>query len=211
MRQAALIAGCAYLLMIVLASFAEVYVHPRLIVPGSIQETAQNILAHQGLFLAGIFAYLVTLIGDVLVAWALYVLLRPVNPPVSLLTAWFRLVHAVIALVASLNLVTVLRLLKTPDYMTAFGSDQLHAQVKLLLDTFRYDWGISLFFFGIHLGMLGCLVYRSGTIPKILGVLLAIEGLSYVIYNLRPYLFPRPMLDSFSSPPSQNRSSCFGC
>jgi hypothetical protein len=191
LRQAALIAGFSLLVMALLASFAEIYVYPRLIVPGRIEQTAENILANQGLFLAGIFCYLVTFIGDVLVAWALYVLLRPVNPSVSLLTAWFRLVHTVIALVALLNLVTVLRLLNTPDYLTVFGSDQLHAQVMLLINSFRYGWGISLLFFGIHLGMLGYLVYRSGYIPKILGILLAIAGIGYLIYNLSPYLFSK--------------------
>jgi Domain of unknown function (DUF4386) len=73
--------------MAALASFAEIYVYPRLVVPGRVEQTAQNILANQGLFLAGILSYLVTFIGDVLVAWALYLLLRPVNAAVSLLTA----------------------------------------------------------------------------------------------------------------------------
>jgi hypothetical protein len=126
----------------------------------------------------------------VLVAWALYVLLRPVKPSVSLLTAWFRLVYAVMALVALQNMVTVLRLLDSPDYLTLFGSDQLHAQVELLLNSFRYEWTIGLIIFGIHLGMLGYLVYRSGYIPKILGILLAIAGFGYLIYYLSPYLLP---------------------
>ena len=48
----------------------------------------RNILAQKGLFLAGVFCYLITFICDVLVAWALYVLLMPANRSVSLLTAW---------------------------------------------------------------------------------------------------------------------------
>lgn len=190
LRRAARIAGFSLLIMTLLASSAELYVYPRLIVPGPAAQTAQKIVENQGLFLAGILCYLATFIGDVLVAWALYVLLRPVNPSVSLLTAWFRLVHAVIALAGLLNLVTVLRMLNTPEYLTAFGLDQLHAQVKLLLNSFRYAWGISLIFFGIHLGMLGYLVYRSGYIPRTLGVLLALAGCGHLIYNLSPYLFP---------------------
>ena len=190
LRRAALIAGFGILIAVMTAPFAEFYINPRLIVPGDIEQTAQNILANQGLFLGGIFCFLITFISDVVIAWALYVLLRPVNKSVSLLTAWFRLVYTLMALFALLNHVTVLRLLNTPDYLTLFGSDQLHAQVKLLLNSFGYEWGIGAVVFGIHLGMLGYLVYRSGYIPKILGILLAIAGLGYLIDNLRPYLFP---------------------
>lgn len=190
LRQAALVAGLGLLTMAIAAPFAEFIVYKKLVIPGDIEETVRNILAKRGLFLAGLFAYLITFICDVLVAWALYVLLAPTNRSVSLLTAWFRLVYTAIALFAMLKLVTVFRLLHTPDYLTLFGSDQLHAQVRLLLDSFRYEWSMGLVFFGIHLGLLGSLVYRSGYIPRILGILLAIAGLGWLIYELSPYFFP---------------------
>jgi len=190
LRQAALIAGIGILIMAIATPFAELVVYPKLVIPGKIEETAQNILANQGFFLAGMFAYLITFVCDVLVAWALYVLLIPVNRSLSLLTAWFRLVYAVIALFGLSKLVTVFRILSTPDYLTAFGSDQLHAQVRLLLNSFQYEWGMGLVLFGIHLGLLGYLVYRSDYIPRILGILLAIAGLGWVIDSLRPYLYP---------------------
>lgn len=192
LRQAALIAGFGYLISPV--PFAEFYVYPKLVIPGNIEQTAQNIATHGGLFLAAIFCYLITFISDVVIAWALYVLLVPVNRSVSLLTAWFRLVYTVIALFGLLNLVTVFRLLNTPDYLTVFGPGQLHAQVMLLLNSFRYDWSMGLILFGIHLGLLGYLVYRSGYIPRIIGILLAIDGLGWVIDSLRPYLYPNAHL-----------------
>ena len=190
MRQAALIAGFGLLIMGFAAPFAEFFVYPKLVIPGKIEETAQNIVANQGLFLAGMFAYLITFICDVLVAWALYVLLIPVNRSLSLLTAWFRLVYTVIALVGLLKLVTVFRILSTPDYLTVVGSDHLHAQVQLLLNSFRYEWSLGMVLFGIHLGLLGYLVYRADYIPRILGILLAIAGFGYLIYYLSPYLYP---------------------
>ncbi len=190
LRQAALVAGFSILIMAFAAPFAEFIVYPKLIIPGEIEETTQNIVANQGLFLAGMFAYLITFICDVLVAWALYVLLIPVNRSLSLLTAWFRLVYTVIAFFGLLKFVTVFRIVKTPDYLTMFGSDQLHAQVHLLLKSFGYEWSMGLVLFGIHLVLLGYLVYRSGYIPKILGILLAIAGLGYLISELRPYLYP---------------------
>jgi hypothetical protein len=90
------------------------------VIPGNIEQTAQNIVVHGRLFVAAILCYPITLIIDVVIAWALYALLVPVNRSVSLLTAWFRLVYTAVALVGLLNLVTVFRLLNTPDYLTAF-------------------------------------------------------------------------------------------
>jgi len=192
LRQAALIAGFAYLLSPV--TTAEFSIMPKLVIPENIEQTVQNIVAHHGLFVAAIFCYLITFIEDVVIAWALYVLLVPVNRSVSLLTAWFRLVYTAIALFGWLNLVTVFRLLNTPDYLTAFGSAQLHAQVLLLLRSFRYDWSMSLVIFGIHLVLLGYLIYRSGYIPRIIGILLVIDGLGWAIDSLQPYLYPNAHL-----------------
>src|SRR6266496_1784770 len=195
LRAAALIAGLGLLLMVLAAPFAELYVYPKLVVSGNTAETVKNIMANKSLFTAAIFAYLITFICDVLVAWALYVLLKPVNESLSLLTALFRLVYTVIALVALLNLVTVLRLLNLPDALTVFPLEQFYAQVMLSLTAFRSNWYFGLLFFGMHLGLLGYLVFRSGYIPKILGALLVIAGLGYLLSNLKPFLFPGVNLD----------------
>lgn len=195
MRQPALIAGFAYLLMPV--TFAEFYINPKLLIPGNIEQTAQNIVGHGTLFGVAILCYLITLVLDVVIAWALYILLVPVNRSVSLLAAWFRLIYTAIALFSMLKLTTVYRLLHTPDYLKAFGSGPLHAQVMLLLNSYRYEWSMSLIIFGIHLGLLGYLIYRSGYIPRILGFLLVIDGLGWVITPLKPYLYPNAHLGFF--------------
>ena len=193
LRQAALIAGFSYLLIPV--TVAEFFIYPKLVIRGNVEQTVQNISVHGKLFVIAILCYLITLILDVIIAWALYILLAPVNRAVSLLTAWFRLVYTVIALFGLLNLVTVYRLLHTSDYVSAFGSGPLHAQVMLLLNSYRYDWSFSLIIFGIHLGLLGYLIYRSGYIPRIIGVLLVLDGLVWVINPLKPYLYPNAHLD----------------
>src|SRR5690348_4925262 len=109
LRQAAVVAGIAYLLMPV--TFAEFYAFPKLLVAGDIGQTVQNISAHGTLFFVAILCHFITLTLDIVIAWALYVLLAPVNRALSLLTAWFRLVYTVIALSGLMNLVTVWRLL----------------------------------------------------------------------------------------------------
>ena len=195
LRTAALIAGIGLLIMVIAAPFAELFVYPKLVVPGNAAETVKNVTANMTLFISGIFGYLITFICDLLVTWALYVLLKPVNENLSLLTALFRLVYTIIALVALLNLVTVFRLLNTSDYLTVFQPDQLHAQVMLCLNAFRSHFHFGILFFGIHLGLLGYLVFRSKYIPRILGILLIIAGLGYMLTTLKPFLFPNINLD----------------
>jgi hypothetical protein len=190
LRSAAFLAGVGLLIMVIAAPFAELYVYPRLIIPGNAAETVKNILANRSLFTAAIFGYLITFICDVLVAWALYVFLRPVNEHISRLTAWFRLIYTMIALVALLNLVSVLRLLDAAAPMTLIQPEQLQGQVMLSLNAFRSDWNFGLLFFGIHLGLLGYLVIQSRYIPSLLGVLLMIAGAGYLLNTLRPFLFP---------------------
>ncbi len=191
LSKAALVAGIGLLIMVIAAPYAEFYAYGGLIVWGDARETAQNITENKARFLSGLFGYLITLICDVFVAWALYILLRPVSRTVSLLTAWFRLVYAVLALAALSNVARALHMLRAPEYLSVFETDQLHAQVMLALRAVGHGWDLGFAFFSIHLGLLGFLVLRSGYIPKILGVLLMINGLGYFIeYVLKPYLFP---------------------
>ncbi len=190
LRKAARIAGFGLLFMIIPAIFANFFVLEILTVPGDAATTAHNIVANQSLFRIGICSFIIVVVLDVVVAWALNVLLKPVNKSLSLLMAWFRLVYATIFGIALANLFGVLHLLSGADYLTVFGTDQLHAQVMLSLDAFSYGWQIGYVFFGLHLFVLGYLVFKSGYIPRILGVLLIIAGLGYLIDSFAIFLLP---------------------
>jgi len=190
LRKAAIVAGFGLLIMSILAAFANFYVLPSLIVPGDAATTANNIMANELLFRIGICSFTIVIVLDVVVAWALYVLLKPVNKSLSLLAAWFRLVYATIFGIALANLFNVLRLLSDADYLTVFEIDQLYAQVMLSLNAFSDGWQIGYVFFGLHLFVLGYLVFKSGYIPKILGVLLIIAGLGYLIDSYAIFLLP---------------------
>lgn len=195
LRAAALTAGLGLLIMVIVAPFAEVFAFPKLVVSNNIEETVENITLKKGLFVSMIFGYLVTFICDIVVAWALYILLRPVNESLSLLTALFRWVYTVIALMALLNLVTVYRMLDSTGYSTGLEPGQMNTQIMLLLKSFRSNWYFGLIFFSIHLGLLGYLVMKASYIPGILGVFLVITGLGYLLTNIRPYLFPAINVD----------------
>ena len=168
---------------------AEFVIWPSLVDTANIEQTVRNIRANEGAYLFASFAYLAGFTGDVLVAWGLYYLLRPVSRPLAALTAAFRAVQGVVAADAALNLFTVFRLLQA-ESLAELGGDHLYAQVLVLLGSFRWEWTLALVLFGIHLGLLGYLVYRSGYIPRLVGIALAIAGLGYVIHNLQPYLYP---------------------
>lgn len=190
LRKAAVIAGFATLTMVICAPFAELYAYHKLVTPGNGAETVKNIITHPTLFAVLILAYLITFACDIIAAWALYILLKPVNASLSLLTALFRLVFAIIAIVSLLNLVNTFRIVTTPDYLLLFKPDQIQAQVMLSLNAFRYGFHFGLVFFGIYLCLLGYLVWISKYIPWVLGLLLVISGLGYFVSSLQPYLYP---------------------
>lgn len=191
LRQAALVAGVSSFAPLLLGGvpFAEFYVFAKLIVPGDAAETVTNIQANRGLFLVGVFAHLITFVADVIIAWALHVLLAPVHRALSMLAAWFRLIYTAVALGSLMHLVTAFRLIDGGNYSEAFGTELLHAQVQALIWSFRYEWSLSLVIFGIHLVLAGYLVARSGYIPRVMGALLSLAGLSHVILQLRPYFY----------------------
>lgn len=126
--------------------YVEFFVYHKLVIAGSAAETAKNILTNKNLFISGIFGYLINFIADVVAAWAFYGLLKPVNGMLSLLTAWLRLVYTIISLAALLNLLAVLRLLDSAENLTAFRTNQLHAQVMLSLNAFRDGWSLHIIF-----------------------------------------------------------------
>ncbi|MFD2090998.1 DUF4386 domain-containing protein [Blastococcus deserti] len=196
LRRAALIAAFSMLLGLGVP-VAEFVLRPMLIIPANIEQTIRNIGADPGLFAALIFAYFIAFVADVVVAWALYFLLAPVNPALSMLTSLFRLVYAVLALGALLNLATVFRALRSPESLANLGSEQLNAQVVILLNSFSWQWGLGLTLFGVHLVMLGHLVYRSGYIPRPVGLALVLAGLGYLVYYVQPYLYPDGRLPFF--------------
>jgi hypothetical protein len=195
LRTAALVTGLALLGSVIAAPFAEMYALPKLVLPYQAAKTAANIRAHEGLFTAAIFAYFVTFVLDLVLSWSLYHLLRPVSKALAQLTAGFRLAYTLVALVALNQLVTALRLTTTPEYETLFFRSQVEGLAMVALRAFKNHWYFGLLLFGTHLVLLGYLVYRSGYIPRLLGVALAITGLGYLLSSLRPYLAPDLNID----------------
>ena len=131
--------------------FAEFRILPNLFVADSAARTAQNLVAHHGLFLVAIFSYYLNFFGDIVLAWGLYLLLRPVNASISMFVAWVRVVFAALGLAALLNLVTANRLVTRPSDLTALGQAQLDAQVFVAVGAFRSQFSFTMILFGAYL------------------------------------------------------------
>ncbi|MBN2204927.1 MAG: DUF4386 domain-containing protein [Thermoleophilia bacterium] len=183
-RRAALIAGFGYLLIFMLAIFANFFVRERLIDPDDAGATFTNIADSEFLLRLGLVGFLIVFVIDVVIAWALYILFQGVNASVSLLAAWFRLVYTAFLGVALIFFFVVLQLASGAAYLAAFEQGALDAQVMLSLDAFDYAWLIGLVSFGLHLMLLGYLMLASGFVSRALGVLLTVAGAAYVFDTL---------------------------
>ena len=178
-RQAALIAGISLLLMAVAAGFSFGYAHSSLVVPGNAEATLQNLQESAGLFRAEIFGWVIILLLDVIVAWALYAFFKTFNRSLSLLTGWLRVIYAAVLGIAIAQLIAVLPL---PD-----GNAE---QVMQRLDAFEQIWSVGLILFGAHLFALGYLALRSRYAHFIFGILLLFAGACYFFLHAGRQLLP---------------------
>lgn len=190
LSKAAIIAGIGLLLMTLTVPFAEFKILPDLVNPNSASETAFNITSHILLFNVAIFLIFITIVCDIIVAWALYVFLKPVNRNLSLLTAWFRLLYTGVYLVAITNLVKVFTLTKGSSYFLTNSPEHISEFMLFYIKSYKYEWFLGLVLFGFYLILLGFLVLKARYVPKIMGWLLVIAGLGYVIGHLKVFLYP---------------------
>lgn len=191
LRQAAFVTGLAYLLNPV--TFAEVYAMPRLVATDP-SLTLANMATHPHLFSAVVLSYLFSALGDVVIAWSLYILLTPVNRALALLGSLLQLTYAAVWLAAISNLGLLYRLVSIPGYSRQISSAALPLQAVELLGAFRSGWGLGLVLFGLHLVVIGWLIARSTYLPRWLGWLLFADGWAWVANNLSVYLYPKAPL-----------------
>ncbi len=147
LRKAALVAGLAVLLMALTVPIVEFYIFPKLIDFKNPTQTTQNIANHEKLFSIAIFIHFITVICDVVAAWALYIFFKLVNKNLSLLTAWFRLVYTAFNIAALLNLIQILSFLKPGANLSSIHSDQMPDYVLLNFNSFNLQGRFGLVFF----------------------------------------------------------------
>ena len=188
-RLRARIAGGLWLIVIGASGYAAFAVL-KVIVRGDAAATATNILASQSLLRFGFVGNLLASVCYLGVSVLLYDLLKPVSRILSLFAACCGLVGVAIGAATSLNYLAPLILLGGGQYSTLLTASQLQAMALMSLKMSEQGNTIAMFFFGFQCISIGYLIVRSTFLPRILGVLLAIGGSSYVISSFASFLFP---------------------
>ena len=190
-RRVARTIGALFLLIILGGVFAQGFVSERLIVFSDAAATANNILAHQGLFQLGFTVYLIEMVCQVATVALWYVLLRPVSKPIALVAAFIELGGAVIKTFARVFFIAPLWiLLRTAGgasaALTGFTPEQVHSIALVLLKVNDYGAATALAFFGFSTVLNGYLIFRSAFLPRWLGVLGMISGLGWLTFLYPP-------------------------
>ncbi len=204
-RTAAKVAGVAGLLAFALVVFGNYVLLEPLIVPRNAVDTARNILAHETQFRVALVCFITYGIGAIVLLTALYVIFEPVNRGLALAGALFRLVFAMLWLIAPLNSLAALRLLGDASYLKVFEPDRLQALARVQLAGSFDDYYVGLPFFGLAATVCAWLWLKSKYIPRglsIFGVVgsawcvfCAIAYLTFPNFNkiVNDYIFDSPM------------------
>jgi len=172
-RKLAIIAGVSYLIIFFAAIFANF-----LVLESIFTEPLATIRENHMMVRFGIMAFMITVVFDVVVAWALYELFR--NHKLSGVSTLFRMMHAAIMGVAVFALVLALK-------------ETTAETILRQADTFNIIWLIGLFFFGVHLILLGNILGK----PRLIAVFLVIAGIMYMVDTTAHFVIPD--YDSYAS------------
>jgi hypothetical protein len=204
-RTAAKVAGIAGLLAFALVVLGNYVLLEPLVVPRNAAETARNILAHETQFRLALICFITYGIGAIVLLSALYVIFAPVNRGLALAGALFRLVFAILWLIAPLNSLAALRLLGDASYLKVFEPDRLQALARVQIAGSFDDYYVGLPFFGLAATVCAWLWLKSNYIPKGLSIFGVIASawcvFCAVVYLIFPdfnkavydYIFDTPM------------------
>ena len=183
------IGGALYLAIILCGGFAEGFVNGKLMA-GNAAATAHNILASPGLWRLGTAANLLVVLLAVPLLWIEYQLLRPVSKSLVQLAVLLNVVSLAVEAVSKLFQLLVLPILQSADYLQAWGPGRVALLADLALKSHDIAFNIALVFFGLTCLLNGYLIFKSGYLPALLGVLLQVAGASYLVACLAALFAP---------------------
>lgn len=179
--------GAVYLLYVIAGIFAQVFVSERLIVFSDAAKTASNILANQSMYRLGFTVYLLEMAGQIATVVLFYQLLKPVSRTGAMLAAVFELTGCGIKTFSRLFYFAPLLVLGGgASYLSAFNKEQLDSIALLLLKINNNGAAIALAFFGFSTVLQGWLIYRSGFLPRWLGVIGIVAGFGWLTFLSPP-------------------------
>jgi hypothetical protein len=188
--KSARIAGAIYLSLVLVAPFSMLYVPGKLIVHGNAAATADNILAHETMYRLSIFGDLIGHVIFICLGIALYRLLSSVNKTWALLMVAFVLVSAAVGFLNTLNNIAAVILFRGGEFLSVLDKSQRDALAMLFLRLHSQGEFINEIFWGVWLFPFGLLVYRSGFLPRILGIWLIIACFAWVALSITAQFFP---------------------
>ena len=188
-NKTARIAGFFYFMYFVITISSDIC-RDRFMVLGDAAATANKIMASEWLFRLSFVGDLISAVFFLLAAWALYVLLKSVNKDLALLFLLLNLGGVAVYSINLLNQFAAVLLLSGADYLNVFQTDQLQALVMFFLNLHHNGYWIAQIFFGAWLFPLGYLVFKSGFLPKILGIVLMVHFVGWLMTFLKFFLFP---------------------
>src|SRR5437764_9436876 len=189
-NKAALIAGAVYLSLVLTAPFSLLYVPGKLIFRGNATATANNILTHETLFRVCIFADLFSSVIFICLGLALYRLLSSVNKMWAGTMVAIVLVSATIGFMNVLNNIAALTLFRGADFLAVLEKPQRDALAYLFIRLHNQGEFVNEIFWGLWLFPFGLLVYRSGFLPRFLGVWLILACCGWLVLSVIALLFP---------------------
>lgn len=189
-QRDARMAGFLYLIVIVGGAFAEAWVRGRLVVAGDAMATAHNIQTHRLLFRWGFIVELFYCVCNVPLILILFRLLKIVNRNVAAMMLVLSMLANALESVSLFADYAPLILLDQGPAFSAFSSEQISALAYLSVQLFELGFATSLIFFGVSCLMMAYLISRSNFLPRILGLLLAIEAIGYLVNSGSLFLDP---------------------
>jgi hypothetical protein len=182
--------GALYLIIIALGIFAQVFVRDRIVVSGDPAATAAHLTSMESLWRFGIASEFLAVICTIVLAMVYFFLLRPVSKELNLLATLFRVTAIVVQAVSLVNLVAALLPLVNAAFIKAFTPEQLYALTSLAIRSHGYGYSAALLFSGCTFLVHGYLIFRSGYLPRALGVMIQIAGLGYISNGFAIILYP---------------------
>jgi len=182
--------GLAYLAIIGLGLFSELGVRGSLVVPGDAAATAQRIAAAPLLWRCGLVADLAMHVLDVPLIVFFYFVLRPAGESLALTATGLNIVQTAVLAFDRTHLLTPLFVLEPATHVGAFSAAQLQAMSQLAINMHGHGFGIGLIYFGVACVLRALLIWRSGVLPRVLGVGLGLAGVCYLVNSLALLLAP---------------------
>jgi len=189
-QTSARLAGGLYLLNIIGGIFAIGFVSIALVAGGDPAATMQNIQANETLYRMSLAAHLIILVTNPFLGVIFYDLFKVVNRKAALLVIFFTLIGTSVEAATLLNDFTPLLFLRGSDYASLFTVEQLQALAMMPLDMQTFSYNIFVVFFGVYGVLIGYLIFRATFLPRAVGVLMVIGGLSYLINSFATFLAP---------------------